>query len=82
MRPIVVFTDGSIRREAVELLSPTCDVRVLSAYPSEHTLMEACRDAHAILARLGTVTRRVIEASRGTVWAWTRSTWRPRPSVA
>jgi len=63
MRPIVVFTDGSIRREAVELLAPSCDVRVLEAYPTEDALTAACRDAHAILARLGTVTRRVISAA-------------------
>jgi D-3-phosphoglycerate dehydrogenase len=63
MRPIVVFTDGSIRREAVELLAPACDVRVLDAYPSDAALTAACRDAHAILARLGTVTRRVIAAA-------------------
>ena len=61
MRHVVVFTDGSIRREALDLLSPTCEVRVLRAYPSEDTLVEACRDADAILARLGVVTRRVIE---------------------
>jgi len=63
MRRIVVFTDSSIRREALDLLAPTCDVRVLSAYPSERALIEACGDADAILARLGTVTRRVIEAA-------------------
>jgi len=61
MRHVVVFTDESIRAEAADLLSPTCEVRVLRAYPSEDTLVEACRDAHAILARLGVVTRRVIE---------------------
>lgn len=63
MRPIVVFTDGSIRREAADLLAPTCDVRTLTAYPSEQALIDACSDAQAILARLGTVTRAVIEAS-------------------
>jgi D-3-phosphoglycerate dehydrogenase len=63
-RPLVVFTDGSIRAVARERLAPTCDVRVLSAYPSESALIDACRDAHAILARLGTVTRPVIEAAR------------------
>jgi len=61
MRHIVVFTDESIRAEAADLLSATCDVRVLRAYPSEDTLVDACRDADAILARLGVVTRRVIE---------------------
>jgi D-3-phosphoglycerate dehydrogenase len=61
MRPVVVFTDESIRKEAIDLLAPTCTVRVLGAYPSEDALSEACRDAQAILARLGVVTRRVIE---------------------
>jgi D-3-phosphoglycerate dehydrogenase len=64
MRPLVIFTDGSIRREAVDLLDPTCEVRILSAYPSEAALIEACGDAVAILARLGVVTRAVIEAAR------------------
>jgi len=63
MRPLVVFTDGSIRREANDLLAPTCDVRTLDAYPSEQALVDACVDADAILARLGTVTRRVIESA-------------------
>jgi D-3-phosphoglycerate dehydrogenase len=57
----VVFTDGSIRREALDLLSPICDVRVLTEYPSEQELMAACADAHGILARLGTITGRVID---------------------
>jgi D-3-phosphoglycerate dehydrogenase / 2-oxoglutarate reductase len=59
----VVFTDGSIRREALDLLGPTCDVRVLNAYPSEDELATACADADAVLARLGTVTRRVIASA-------------------
>lgn len=59
----VVFTDGSIRRAALDLLAPTCDVRVLDAYPSEGALARACADADAILARLGTVTRAVLEAA-------------------
>ena len=63
MRRVVVFTDGSIRKDAADLLAPTCDVRVLTAYPSEGALIEACADADAILARLGTVTRRVIESA-------------------
>jgi D-3-phosphoglycerate dehydrogenase len=60
-RPRVVFTDGTIHRAALDLLEPTCDVRVLNAYPSEQALIEACADAEAILARLGTVTARVID---------------------
>ncbi|MFO1313654.1 MAG: hydroxyacid dehydrogenase [Burkholderiales bacterium] len=63
MRHVVVFTDGSIRKEALDLLAPACEVRVLRAYPSEDALIEASRDADAILARLGVVTRRVIEQS-------------------
>ena len=57
----VVFTDGSIPRVALDVLAPTCDVRVLHAYPSEQELIAACSRAEAILARLGTVTARVIE---------------------
>ncbi len=57
----MVFTDGSIPRVALDLLTPTCDVRVLEAYPSEQDLMTACAGAQGILARLGTVTARVIE---------------------
>src|SRR4029450_1028451 len=63
MRPVVFFTDGSIRKEAVDLLAPTCDVRALGAYPSKQASLAAPVDAPAILARLGTVTRRVIEAA-------------------
>jgi D-3-phosphoglycerate dehydrogenase len=62
-RPRVVFTDETIRREALDLLAPTCDVRVLSAYPSEAELLNACADARGILARLGTITTRVIDGA-------------------
>jgi D-3-phosphoglycerate dehydrogenase len=58
-----VFTDDTIRHEALDLLAPTCDVRVTNAYPSEDELAAACADARAILARLGTVTTRVIESA-------------------
>lgn len=59
----VVFTDESIGPEATELLRESCSLQVLSAYPSEAALIEACREADAILARLGVVTARVIEAA-------------------
>ena len=59
-RPLVVFTDDTVRPEAAALLAPQCDVRILAAYPPEDTLAAACREAQGILARLGTVTRRVI----------------------
>jgi D-3-phosphoglycerate dehydrogenase len=62
-RPNVVFTDQTIRHEALDLLAPTCHVRVLTAYPSEHELVKACVDAHGILARLGTITTRVIDSA-------------------
>jgi phosphoglycerate dehydrogenase-like enzyme len=62
-RPRVVFTDETIRHEALDLLAPTCDVRVLHAYPSEDELAAACTDARGILARLGTVSARVIESA-------------------
>jgi len=60
-RPRVVFTDETIRGEAADLLAPTCDVITLTAYPSEDAMVHACADASAILARLGTVSARVIE---------------------
>lgn len=60
-RPLVVLTDDSIHPAATELLARSCDVRVLGAYPQEAELVAACADARGILARLGTVTRRVIE---------------------
>lgn len=60
-RPRVVFTDDTIRSEALDLLTPTCDVVILTAYPSEQELVKACADANAILARLGTISGRVID---------------------
>ncbi len=45
------------------MLRETCTVQVLRSYPSETALVEACRDADAILARLGVVTAAVIEAA-------------------
>ena len=61
-RPLVVFTDDTVHPIAAERLSPTCEVRILKgSYPSEDALIEACAGATAILARMGVVTRRVIE---------------------
>lgn len=62
-RPSVVFTDQTIGHEALDLLAPTCHVRVLTAYPSENELVKACADAHGILARLGTISTRVIDSA-------------------
>src|ERR1700722_19486915 len=62
-RPTVVFTDESVHPQDVELLCETCSVRILQAYPPEGMLAEACRNADAILARLGVVTARVIAAA-------------------
>jgi D-3-phosphoglycerate dehydrogenase / 2-oxoglutarate reductase len=62
-RPRVVFSDPTIRREALDLLTPSCDVRVLESYASETVLAKACIDADAILARLGTVSAAVIDAA-------------------
>jgi D-3-phosphoglycerate dehydrogenase len=62
-KPVVVLTDHSIRPEAADLLRPTCDVRILDAYPPEEVMAKACADAQGILARLGDVTKRVIEAA-------------------
>jgi D-3-phosphoglycerate dehydrogenase len=59
---LVVLTDGSVHRAAVERLRAHAAVRVLDAYPNEPTLANSCREADAILARLGVVTAGVIEA--------------------
>jgi phosphoglycerate dehydrogenase-like enzyme len=60
---LVVLTDGTVYPEAVERLRQRATVRILDGYPGEAALTEACRDADAILARLGVVTRGVIEAA-------------------
>ena len=61
-RPLVVLTDDTIHPAAAALLARTCEVAVLAgAYPTEAKLIAACAGARGILARLGTVTRQVIE---------------------
>lgn len=63
-RPLVVFTDDTVHPAAAERLASSCELRILEgAYPHEERLAEACADATAILARMGVVTRRVIEAA-------------------
>lgn len=63
-RPIVVLSDQSIGAEARERLEPHFDVRtVRGQYPTVAELINATREASAILARLATVTRAVIEAA-------------------
>lgn len=47
----------------VARLRTQAELRILDGYPNEATLMEACRDADAILARLGVVTAAVIQAA-------------------
>ena len=59
----VVLTDESIHPDVVARLATACSVQVLQAYPSESALIAACRNADAILARLGVVTAAVIEAA-------------------
>ncbi|HET6609599.1 MAG TPA: hydroxyacid dehydrogenase [Rhodopila sp.] len=60
---LVVLTDTSIHADAVDRLRACATLRILDGYPDETALIEACRDADAILARLGVVTGRVIEAA-------------------
>jgi D-3-phosphoglycerate dehydrogenase / 2-oxoglutarate reductase len=62
-RKLVVLTDNSVHPEAMERLRARATVLVLDAYPAEAALIEACREADAILARLGVVTTGVIDAS-------------------
>jgi D-3-phosphoglycerate dehydrogenase / 2-oxoglutarate reductase len=59
----VVLTDNTIRPEALARLQAHAEVRILDAYASEATMIQACRDADAILVRLGMVTASVIEAA-------------------
>jgi D-3-phosphoglycerate dehydrogenase / 2-oxoglutarate reductase len=61
-RKLVVLTDNTVHPEAVERLRAHAAVCILDAYSAEATLTEACREADAILVRLGVVTALVIEA--------------------
>jgi D-3-phosphoglycerate dehydrogenase len=63
-RPLVVFTDDTVHPAAAEKLRETCELRILpGSYPDEALLAETCAGASAILARMGVVTRKVIESS-------------------
>ena len=62
-RPLVVLSDPSIHPQAVTLLREQFEVSILEAYPSEERFAKAAAGASAILARLGTVTRHVIESA-------------------
>jgi D-3-phosphoglycerate dehydrogenase / 2-oxoglutarate reductase len=59
-RKIIVLTDNSVHPDAVQRLRARAEIRILSAYPDEAAMIEACCDADAILARLGVVSARVI----------------------
>ena len=61
-RKLVVLTDNTVHPEAVDRLRARARVRILDAYPAEATLAQACREADAILARLGVVTAGVLQA--------------------
>ena len=60
-RPLVVLTDNTIHAVATDMLAPACELRMLDAYAPEADMIEACAGARGILARLGNVTRAVIE---------------------
>jgi D-3-phosphoglycerate dehydrogenase len=62
-RPLVVVSDPSVHPEAIARLSESCELRILGAYTPEERYAEACVEAQAVLARVGAVTRRVIEAA-------------------
>lgn len=62
-KPLVVVTDPSVHPEAIARLRDHCELRVLEAYTPEEAMAEACVEAQALLARVGAVTRRVIEAA-------------------
>jgi D-3-phosphoglycerate dehydrogenase / 2-oxoglutarate reductase len=62
-RKPVVLTDNTVHPAAVERLRLRAALRILDAYPSEARLAAACRQADAVLARLGVITAGVIESS-------------------
>jgi D-3-phosphoglycerate dehydrogenase len=63
-RPLVVFTDDTIHPAGAERLAPSCELRILEGtYPPEDLLAEAAAEANVIFARMGDVTRKVIEAA-------------------
>ena len=59
----VVLTDNTVHPEAVARLRTRAAVHILDGYPDEATLTDACRNADAVLARLGVVTTGVIRAA-------------------
>jgi len=63
MKPLVVLSDPTIHPEAIALLERHCRLHALPPYSPEEAYAGACAEASAILARLGVVTRRVIEAA-------------------
>lgn len=62
-RPLVVVSDPSVHPDAIARLRERCELRVLEAYTPEERFAEACLEAQAVLARVGAVTRRVIESA-------------------
>src|SRR5688572_5905217 len=63
-RPLVVFTDDTIHPAGAERLASRCELRILKGiYPSEQTLAEAAAEATVIFARMGDVTRKVIQSA-------------------
>jgi D-3-phosphoglycerate dehydrogenase / 2-oxoglutarate reductase len=62
-RPLVLLSDPTIHPRAVALLREHCRVRVLEAYSGDDTFAAASTEASAIVARLGSVSRRVIAAA-------------------
>ena len=59
----VLITDASIRPEGIELLESVASLTVLQSYTSEADIIEAARDADAILARTAIISKAVIEAA-------------------
>ena len=63
-RPVVLLVDHSIQPQAREMLSKTCEVRVLDGYPSEATLVKEMAEADAMLARLVKITKPALDAAK------------------
>lgn len=62
-RPLVVVTDPNVHPDAIALLRTRCELRVLDPYTPEQSLAGACVEADGLLARVGAITRGVIEAA-------------------
>jgi D-3-phosphoglycerate dehydrogenase len=59
----VLITDASIRPEGIEMLEAVASLTVLQSYTPEAGIIEAAREADAILARAAVISEAVIQAA-------------------